>query len=113
MLQLGYLGKEWSVEKKHAIDIPQIYEILGFIASLMNAAMASNRRLSMRASPLPLPCRVSLTADFTSVVAVHGLNFKGSSDHAWKTWTKGDKLWLRDFLPGASSKARSRDALCI
>ncbi|KAH8894467.1 hypothetical protein GQ53DRAFT_744666 [Thozetella sp. PMI_491] len=33
------------------------------------------------------------------VVAVHGLNFMGTPDHAWKTWTKGDKLWLRDFLP--------------
>ncbi|KAF2184941.1 hypothetical protein K469DRAFT_167222 [Zopfia rhizophila CBS 207.26] len=33
------------------------------------------------------------------VVAVHGLNFKGSADHARETWTKGDKLWLKDFLP--------------
>ncbi|SPO04151.1 uncharacterized protein DNG_06834 [Cephalotrichum gorgonifer] len=33
------------------------------------------------------------------IVAVHGLNFKNSLDHAWKTWTSGESLWLRDFLP--------------
>ncbi|KAM0539953.1 hypothetical protein ACHAO7_011667 [Fusarium culmorum] len=35
------------------------------------------------------------------IVAVHGLNFKSSDDHARKTWTMGDKLWLKDFLPSA------------
>ncbi|EXA48836.1 hypothetical protein FOVG_05494 [Fusarium oxysporum f. sp. pisi HDV247] len=35
------------------------------------------------------------------IVAVHGLNFKNSDDHARKTWTMSDKLWLKDFLPGA------------
>ncbi|KAF4448228.1 hypothetical protein F53441_8335 [Fusarium austroafricanum] len=41
------------------------------------------------------------------VVAVHGLNFKNSDEHALKTWTKGGKLWLRDFLPDKlSSPAR-------
>jgi hypothetical protein len=35
------------------------------------------------------------------IVAVHGLNFKNSDDHARKTWTMGDKLWLKDFLPNA------------
>ncbi|KAH7230968.1 hypothetical protein BKA59DRAFT_321505 [Fusarium tricinctum] len=35
------------------------------------------------------------------IVAVHGLNFKNSNDHARKTWTMSDKLWLKDFLPGA------------
>ncbi|ENH71185.1 Nephrocystin-3 [Fusarium oxysporum f. sp. cubense race 1] len=38
------------------------------------------------------------------IVAVHGLNFKNSDDHARKTWTMGDKLWLKDFLPSALSK---------
>ncbi|KAI0531595.1 hypothetical protein GGR58DRAFT_224999 [Xylaria digitata] len=38
------------------------------------------------------------------VVAVHGLNFKGSPDHARTTWTKGDKLWLQDFLPARLPK---------
>ncbi|KAH7233835.1 uncharacterized protein BKA55DRAFT_598050 [Fusarium redolens] len=38
------------------------------------------------------------------VVAVHGLNFKNSDDHARKTWTMGDKLWLKDFLPNALSR---------
>jgi hypothetical protein len=32
-------------------------------------------------------------------VAVHGLNFKGNPNYAQETWTKGDKLWLKDFLP--------------
>jgi hypothetical protein len=32
-------------------------------------------------------------------VAVHGLNFKGSPNYAQETWSKGDKLWLKDFLP--------------
>lgn len=49
--------------------------------------------------PLPQPCCVYLTADFASVVAVHGLNFKGTPDHARETWMNGGKLWLRDFLP--------------
>ncbi|KAH7231009.1 hypothetical protein BKA59DRAFT_518303 [Fusarium tricinctum] len=35
------------------------------------------------------------------IVAVHGLNFKNSDDHARKTWTMSDKVWLKDFLPGA------------
>ncbi|KAK2605986.1 hypothetical protein QQS21_003612 [Conoideocrella luteorostrata] len=38
------------------------------------------------------------------IIAVHGLNFKNSERHAWKTWTKADKLWLRDFLPKALSR---------
>ncbi|KNB17003.1 hypothetical protein FOXG_14990 [Fusarium oxysporum f. sp. lycopersici 4287] len=38
------------------------------------------------------------------IVAVHGLNFKNSDDHARKTWTMGDKLWLKDFLPNALLK---------
>ncbi|KAK4141539.1 WD40-repeat-containing domain protein [Dichotomopilus funicola] len=33
------------------------------------------------------------------VVAIHGLNFEGVPNHAQKTWTKGDKLWLKDFVP--------------
>lgn len=36
-----------------------------------------------------------------SIVAVHGLNFKNSNNHARKTWTMNDKLWLKDFLPVA------------
>ena len=46
-----------------------------------------------------------LTVHSTSVVAVHGLNFKGKTNHAQETWTKGDKLWLKDFLPRSLSKA--------
>ncbi|KJK73836.1 hypothetical protein H634G_10883 [Metarhizium anisopliae BRIP 53293] len=38
------------------------------------------------------------------VVAVHGLNFKNTDEHARKTWTMGDKLWLNDFPPGALSR---------
>jgi hypothetical protein len=38
------------------------------------------------------------------VVAVHGLNFKNSDDHARKTWMMGDKLWLKDFLPDSLSR---------
>ncbi|EXM12764.1 hypothetical protein FOTG_18754 [Fusarium oxysporum f. sp. vasinfectum 25433] len=38
------------------------------------------------------------------VVAVHGLNFKNSDDHARKTWRLGDKLWLKDFLPSALAR---------
>jgi hypothetical protein len=37
-------------------------------------------------------------------VAVHGLNFKGSANHAQETWTNGDKLWLKDFLPTSLPK---------
>lgn len=35
---------------------------------------------------------------------MHGLNFKGNPEHPRKTWTKADKLWLKDFLPGRLSK---------
>ncbi|RYC82197.1 hypothetical protein BFJ63_vAg14905 [Fusarium oxysporum f. sp. narcissi] len=46
------------------------------------------------------PCRVAEL----DIVAVHGLNFKNSDDHARKTWTMGDKFWLKDFLPNALPK---------
>ncbi|KAK2598930.1 hypothetical protein QQS21_005608 [Conoideocrella luteorostrata] len=39
------------------------------------------------------------------IVAVHGLSFKNSEDHARKTWTMGDKMWLKDFLPHALSRS--------
>jgi hypothetical protein len=45
-----------------------------------------------------------LTDHSTSIVAVHGLNFKGSDNHARETWTTGGKLWLKDFLPARLSK---------
>lgn len=38
------------------------------------------------------------------VVAVHGLNPKNNSNHAFDTWTKGNTLWLRDMLPERLSK---------
>ena len=37
----------------------------------------------------------------SSIVAVHGLG-----GHPYKTWTEGQKLWLRDFLPNAVPEAR-------
>lgn len=40
------------------------------------------------------------------IVAVHGLNPKGKENHAEKTWTKGEKLWLRDFLAPNYPNAR-------
>lgn len=39
--------------------------------------------------------RAKLTDYATSVVAVYGLNFKNSDNHARKIWTMGDKLWLK------------------
>ena len=47
---------------------------------------------------------IPLTDHYTSVVVVHGLNFKGTANHAQETWTKGDKLWLKDFLPACLPK---------
>ena len=49
-----------------------------------------------------------LTDYAASIVAVHGLNFKNSDDHARQTWTMGDKLWLKDFLPGALVPKQAR-----
>ncbi|KAL8388979.1 hypothetical protein RB595_008888 [Gaeumannomyces hyphopodioides] len=40
------------------------------------------------------------------VVAVHGLNPLNKLSHAEATWTVGDKLWLRDFLPKRAPQAR-------
>ena len=37
----------------------------------------------------------------SSIVAVHGLG-----GHPYKSWTEGQKLWLRDFLPKAVPEAR-------
>jgi hypothetical protein len=42
----------------------------------------------------------------TSIVAVHGLNPKNTPNHATATWTAGDRLWLRDFLPSLLPEAR-------
>lgn len=41
-----------------------------------------------------------------SIVAVHGLNPKNKDSHAEKTWTAGDKLWLRHFLAPKLPEAR-------
>ncbi|MCJ1383288.1 hypothetical protein MMC17_006401 [Xylographa soralifera] len=40
------------------------------------------------------------------IIAVHGLNPKNTEYHAEATWTSGDKLWLRDFLPQSLPNAR-------
>lgn len=40
------------------------------------------------------------------IVAVHGLNPKNNEDRAGSTWSSGDKLWLRDFLPNQLPRAR-------
>ncbi|KAL8403380.1 hypothetical protein RB594_008580 [Gaeumannomyces avenae] len=40
------------------------------------------------------------------IVAVHGLNPLNKTSHAEATWTVGDKLWLRDFLPERVPRAR-------
>lgn len=42
----------------------------------------------------------------TSIVAIHGLNPFNKQTHAEDTWTAGDKLWLRDFLPKQVPQAR-------
>ena len=39
-------------------------------------------------------------------MAVHGLNPLDKQRHAEATWTAGDKLWLRDFLPARVRGAR-------
>jgi hypothetical protein len=36
-----------------------------------------------------------------SIIAVHGLG-----GHPLKTWTEGENLWLRDFLPTSIPEAR-------
>ncbi|KAI1205929.1 uncharacterized protein F4807DRAFT_440997 [Annulohypoxylon truncatum] len=40
------------------------------------------------------------------IVAVHGLNPLDKESHAEATWTSGDRLWLRDFLPKRARGAR-------
>ncbi len=70
-----------------------------------SASHGTRDRVRSPAPPLPppyhwlFPSFSDIITAFNSVVAVHGLNFKGDPDHAWKTWSRGDKLWLRDFLP--------------
>ncbi|KAF8246854.1 hypothetical protein K440DRAFT_317469 [Wilcoxina mikolae CBS 423.85] len=36
-----------------------------------------------------------------NIIAIHGLN-----GHAFNTWTCGDRMWLRDFLPEQVSRVR-------
>ena len=38
---------------------------------------------------------------FSSIVAIHGLG-----GDPFKTWTEGDRLWLRDFVPTTLPQAR-------
>ena len=45
-----------------------------------------------------------ITVSSISIVAVHGLNFKNTSDHARSTWTDSGQLWLKDFLPARLPK---------
>lgn len=45
-----------------------------------------------------------LTVPLLSLVAVHGLNFKNSPEHARNTWTHSGQLWLKDFLPARLPK---------
>lgn len=47
-----------------------------------------------------------LLINLESLVAVHGLNPINKSFHAEGTWTAGEKLWLRDFLPQRLPGAR-------
>ncbi|KAI0897700.1 hypothetical protein F4806DRAFT_494425 [Annulohypoxylon nitens] len=47
------------------------------------------------------PCK-----PIVDIIAVHGLNPLDTESHAEATWTAGDKLWLRDFLPNQVPKAR-------
>lgn len=54
--------------------------------------------------PLSFSRQCMLTSEFHSIVAVHGLNFLNHDNHGEKTWLKGDKLWIRDFLPEALDK---------
>jgi hypothetical protein len=46
----------------------------------------------------------AITVSSISIVAVHGLNFKNTSDHARSTWTDNGQLWLKDFLPARLPK---------
>ncbi|KAI0010316.1 hypothetical protein F4779DRAFT_316823 [Xylariaceae sp. FL0662B] len=40
------------------------------------------------------------------IVAIHGLNPLDRRSHAEATWTAGDKVWLKDFLPREAPEAR-------
>ena len=41
-----------------------------------------------------------------SIVAVHGINSTNTASDTDSTWTKGDKMWLRDFIPQKLDTAR-------
>ncbi|KAK1835683.1 hypothetical protein QBC39DRAFT_340870 [Podospora conica] len=43
---------------------------------------------------------------FIDIVAVHGLNPRNKKDHAFRTWTKNGRNWLKDNLPGDLPGAR-------
>jgi hypothetical protein len=55
-------------------------------------------------SSLQIITCAAITVSSISIVAVHGLNFKNTSDHARSTWTDNGQLWLRDFLPARLPK---------
>lgn len=37
-----------------------------------------------------------MTLRYTSIVVIHGLNFRNKPNHAWETWTLNNILWHRD-----------------
>lgn len=60
----------------------------------------SSRRLSKKNETALLRRTFPLTnVSTSSVVAVHGLNFKGNPNHARATWHSQGSVWIRDFLP--------------
>ncbi|KAK0723425.1 hypothetical protein B0T26DRAFT_260557 [Lasiosphaeria miniovina] len=51
--------------------------------------------------PDPAIESISKVETDVDVIAIHGLG-----GHPFKTWSEGEKLWLRDFLPYSASKTR-------
>ncbi|KAK4164656.1 putative kinesin light chain, partial [Cladorrhinum sp. PSN259] len=93
-----------SREKEGAQDSP---ETLGSVA-LATSPEGSEQHSQLSCSEAGLHVIFDSASDSQppsvaeiDVVAVHGLNFKGSVNHAQETWMKGDKLWLKDFLPAS------------
>ncbi|KAI0121807.1 hypothetical protein F4814DRAFT_406604 [Daldinia grandis] len=68
-----------------------------------------HRSRSLKPSDIPgnfLKILVDPLEPTIDIVAVHGLNPLDKALHAELTWTAGDRMWLKDFLPKRVPNAR-------
>ncbi|KAI1765268.1 hypothetical protein GGR53DRAFT_490515 [Hypoxylon sp. FL1150] len=98
-------------------DIRPHFQMLTNITYLVAGMVFWNFRKSEKAYRIDKKPQIESSRNFLKVlvdppepsvdiIAVHGLNPLDKQLHAEATWTAGEKLWLRDFLPKQVPHAR-------